>query len=88
MKGGTNMEKRIKQLKDITKIQCSKGNYDIDEYMRGMANGLILAEANMEDKDPQYLEHNKKDFGTKQEYCTCNIPQMLNTCPICKKLIK
>lgn len=23
-----------------------------------------------------------------QEYCQCDIPQALNTCPICKKLIK
>jgi len=34
---------RIDDLKSILDIQCSKGNYDADEYMRGMANGLLLA---------------------------------------------
>ena len=48
--------KKIEKLKEVTKIQCSKGNYDVNEYMRGMANGLILAEAIMEDKDPKYIE--------------------------------
>lgn len=34
---------RISDLEKIVAIQCSKGNYDANEYMRGMANGLILA---------------------------------------------
>ena len=37
------IEQRIEDLKDIVAIQCSPGNYDC-EYMRGMANGLLLAE--------------------------------------------
>lgn len=38
-----NISQRIVDLESILKIQCSKGNYDVDEYMRGMANGLLLA---------------------------------------------
>lgn len=34
---------RLADLKNIVQIQCSKGTYDVDEYMRGMANGLLLA---------------------------------------------
>jgi hypothetical protein len=34
---------RLQDLKDIVEIQCSKGNYDQGHYMRGMANGLMLA---------------------------------------------
>jgi hypothetical protein len=34
---------RLADLKDIVEIQCSKGNFDQGEYMRGMANGLLLA---------------------------------------------
>ena len=34
---------RLSDLKNIVEIQCSKGNFDQGEYMRGMANGLLLA---------------------------------------------
>lgn len=34
---------RLADLKSVVEIQCSKGNYDHSEYMRGMANGLLLA---------------------------------------------
>lgn len=34
---------RLSNLGSIVKIQCSKGNYDANEYMRGVANGLLLA---------------------------------------------
>ena len=34
---------RLSDLKNIVEIQCSKGNYDQSDYMRGMANGLLLA---------------------------------------------
>jgi len=46
---------RINSLRNITDIQCTKGNYTYDDYMRGMANGLILALSIMEDKDPKFL---------------------------------
>lgn len=34
---------RLSDLKNVVEIQCSKGNHDVNEYMRGMANGLLLA---------------------------------------------
>ncbi len=34
---------RLNDLENIVEIQCSKGNFDQGEYMRGMANGLLLA---------------------------------------------
>lgn len=37
------IEQRIEDLKKIVDIQCSDGNWNCDEYMRGMANGLLLA---------------------------------------------
>jgi len=50
------METKVEILKQLTEIQCSKGNYDYDEYMRGMANGMILAVATMEGVDPEYIK--------------------------------
>lgn len=38
---------RLDDLDSVTVIQCSKGNFDTDHYMRGMANGLLLAQAIM-----------------------------------------
>lgn len=36
-------EQRLADLKNVVDIQNSKGNFDQGEYMRGMANGLLLA---------------------------------------------
>jgi len=37
------MKQRIADLKSCKDTQCSKGNWDNDNYMTGMANGLLLA---------------------------------------------
>lgn len=52
-------ERRFEKLVSVTKTQCSKGNYDQDEYMRGLANGLILAESIMEEIEPAFIPHQK-----------------------------
>lgn len=45
------LAKRREKLRDVTRIQCSSGNwnYGDDGYMRGMANGLLVAMAAMDD---------------------------------------
>lgn len=48
-------KQRYKQLDECTNTACSKGNYDVNEYMRGMANGLILARAIMNGEEPEYI---------------------------------
>jgi len=50
------MEKQLQDLRDITNIQCSNGNWNYDHYMHGMANGMILALATLEGKKPEYLD--------------------------------
>lgn len=50
------LKKRIADLKNIKEIQCTKGNYDVDNYMHGLANGLTLALAIMEGKDPEFID--------------------------------
>lgn len=32
-----------KQLEELVEIQCRQGTWNIDHYMHGLANGLILA---------------------------------------------
>lgn len=50
------LKERIEKVKEVCKIQCLEGNYDVNEYMRGMANGLILSVAILEDKEPVYKQ--------------------------------
>lgn len=50
------LERRFKELDDVTAFAVSPGNADANEYMRGMANGLILAQAIIKDQEPQYIE--------------------------------
>lgn len=50
----------LDQLKSMEKIQRASGNWDFDPYMHGLANGLILAVATLEGKEPQFLEAPKE----------------------------
>lgn len=67
------MKSTIEQLRDVVAVQCSNGNWNANPYMHGMANGLILALAIMEDKTPQYLDapevwlSNSHQSGAKHE---------------------
>ena len=54
------MDEKLVRLKDLTLIQTSYGNWNYNEYMRGMANGMILAVAIMEDKEPKYFDEPDK----------------------------
>lgn len=46
---------KLQKLKDMIKIQSTDGNWNHSQYMHGMANGMILALALLEDKDPVFL---------------------------------
>ena len=53
-------EKQVADLRSVTQLSCRKGTYDYSPYFHGMANGLILALAILEDVDPKYLDPPKK----------------------------
>jgi len=44
----------INDLKNLVNIQGSKGNWDYNEYMRGMFNGMTLMIAIVEGREPIY----------------------------------
>jgi hypothetical protein len=48
------LDKALEQLRQVILTACHPGNIT-DEYMLGMANGLILAQAIIENKTPNYL---------------------------------
>lgn len=65
MKQFKTLEKRLGELDSIVGIQCSDGNWNTSEYMLGMANGLLLAQATMKDEEPAYKKRPDKYPATK-----------------------
>jgi hypothetical protein len=47
-------DKTVEQLKDFVEIQGETGNWDYDEYMHGMYNGMELMLATMENREPDF----------------------------------
>lgn len=52
--------KIIDDLKKLIAIQSSNGNWNYDAYMYGLANGLIMAESIVSNKEPVFLDAPKK----------------------------
>ena len=49
-------EKNIEVLRNIVSIQGSDGNWNANEYMLGLYNGLALALATIEGKETTFRE--------------------------------
>lgn len=49
-------EEKIMQLRNIRDIQGESGNWNYNPYMLGMYNGIELALATLEDREPDYRE--------------------------------
>ena len=52
------LQQRLEDLKEMTGVQCSDGNWNYSSYMHGMANGMIYALHLMRGADgtPEYIE--------------------------------
>lgn len=57
-----------KQIRDVLEIQGRSGNWDTNEYMWGIYNGLVLAYSIVTDTEPEFRE--KPEF--KERAC-CSI---------------
>lgn len=49
-------EGRLEAIDNAVAIQCFDGNWNYNEYMRGLANGLLFAQAVMNDRDYEPLD--------------------------------
>lgn len=58
-------KKKNERVSDVTKIAVSPGNANANEYMRGMANGLVVADAIANDKEANFVESPKKPLDVK-----------------------
>jgi len=50
----------ILSLEGAVKTQCANGNWNHDQYMHGMANGMIFALSLFKSGRPKYLEAPKE----------------------------
>lgn len=51
-----DFKRMVETLKNLRDNQCQEGTYDSNEYMRGMANGLILAVSVFDGTDPVFYD--------------------------------
>lgn len=55
------MKEKLAKLKELLAVQGNDGNWNHDDYMRGMYNGMELAVAVFEDRPPVYRDYPVKD---------------------------
>jgi len=56
------MNKKIESMKQILEVQGSSGNWNYDNYMLGIFNGMELMMATLEDREPLFRKCKEKDF--------------------------
>src|SRR5687768_4249535 len=49
------LQDKIDIINEFVNIQTQPGNFDQSEYMRGFANGLILAQSTLRNVEPNYI---------------------------------
>lgn len=54
------MKTTIKQIRNMVNVQGQDGNWNYNSYMHGMYNGLELALATLEDREPIFKDAPKK----------------------------
>lgn len=54
------LAKNLNCIEELVKGQCSNGNWTYDNYMHGMANGMILIQAIILNTTPKFLSAPKK----------------------------
>ena len=52
----------LSELKKVLKVQGEHGNWDCNDYMLGMYNGMELGRACIEDDEPQYRRLPKRNW--------------------------
>lgn len=70
------MKTAIEKLDEVTAMATSVGNYNCNAYMLGMANGLLLAQAIMHDREVEYLSAPEMWLDDKPANADC--PQAEN----------
>ncbi len=56
MAGLSEHKQRLSTLREMTDVQCTSGNWDYDNYMHGLANGMIYAISVIDDCPANFLD--------------------------------
>lgn len=64
------MKTPIEQLHDLLEVQGRQGTWDSDPYMLGVFNGLELAAATMDDREPHFRSATQGEVVTVLSYAT------------------
>lgn len=62
--------KRVEDLKNCTTTATQPGNAGANDYLRGMANGLILAKAILDGAEPEYIISVESDGTVNRLVCS------------------
>jgi len=54
------LNKQLRDIENVIEIQGTKGNYDIDDYMLGMYNGMELIRSIIFNCEPKYKDKKGK----------------------------
>jgi hypothetical protein len=54
MKVQDPLKRRLVKMRELLKIQGAKGNWDYDNYMLGMYNGMEVMMCTAEDREPKF----------------------------------
>jgi len=49
-------------MKQILEVQSNDGNWNYDDYMLGLYNGMEIMMATLESREPKFRKCKKKDF--------------------------
>ncbi len=49
-------DQKLEDVRNLAAIQGREGNWDYDEYMRGLYNGLELALCTLEEREPKFRD--------------------------------
>jgi hypothetical protein len=60
-------ETAAKHLQDALDVQTTTGNWDVDPYQHGLANGLLLAQAYFTFTEPKFLNEPAKWLNRRAE---------------------
>lgn len=74
--------KGIDAIREMVKTQCSDGNWNYDPYMHGMANGMILCLAVIDDVEPDYLDAPDEWLCDKPTHATPETPSPAPCTPL------
>ena len=51
-----DIDKKMKQIKEVMNVQGADGNWNYDPYMHGMFNGMEMLRCILEDDEPNFKQ--------------------------------